>query len=296
MMSVRQPTKLAWLNVGRYALLGIFALFFLFPFVFMVVSSLKPDLQLLRDTSSLRAFIPYGDISLDNYVGVFNRVPVLRFVFNSLFVTSTAVGLGLIVNSMAGFALSRMQFKGQRVLMIGIIATLILPIEAFAIPLLMIVSELPALSFDDGISITQSWLNTYYVQIIPFIANALAVFLFAQYFSSIPKELDEAARIDGAGWFQIYRKVAVPLAGPAFATVAILTFLPIWNAYIWPLLVVQQESIRPVVLGVAYFFQLNVAWGEVMAYLTLITIPVLAVFLAFQRAFIESVAASGVKG
>jgi multiple sugar transport system permease protein len=134
------------------------------------------------------------------------------------------------------------------------------------------------------------------VQILPFVANAFAVFLFAQNYRSIPKDLDEAARVDGASWFQIYRQIAVPLSGPTFATVAILTFLPIWNAYLWPLMVTQSSDVRPVMVGLQYFFQLNVAWGEIMAYLSMITIPVLAIFLAFQRAFIESVAASGVKG
>lgn len=284
------------LLVGRYMLLVVFAFFFLFPIVFMVVSSFKPDEQLLSDTSSLKAFIPYGDLSLDNYQGVFERVPAERFIINSLAISSITVFVGLIVNSMAGFALSRVKFGGQKILLAVIIATLILPLEAIAIPLLMVVTELPWLSFDGGLSITTGWLNSYQVQIIPFIANAFSIFLFTQYFSSIPKELDEAALIDGASWFQIYRKVAVPLSGPAFATVAILTYLPIWNAYLWPLLVVQQEDKRPVMLGVSYFFQLDVAWGEIMAYLTMITIPILLIFLAFQRAFIESIASQGVKG
>lgn len=291
---LRRPRDLAM--ISRYFLLCVFAIFFLFPIVFMVVSSLKPDEQLLRDTSSLRAFVPYGDISLDNYSAVFDRVPAARFIANSIAVAAITVSLGLIVNSMAGFALSRTEFRGQRAILALIVATLILPIEAIAIPMLMVVTQLPWLSFDGGLHVTQGWLNSYHVQIIPFIANAFSIFLFNQYFSSIPKELDEAARIDGASWFQIYRKVAVPLAGPAFATVAILTFLPIWNSYLWPLLVVQQEDMRPVMLGVSYFFQLEVAWGEIMAYLTMITVPVVAFFLVFQRAFIESIASSGVKG
>ncbi len=288
--------RVALISGSRYLLLCLFGVLFLFPIVFMFVSSLKPDLQLLSDTSSMKAFIPYGDLSFDNYSGVFDRVPATRFIINSLAISSITVGLGLIVNSMAGFALSRIRFRGQKILLSLIIATLILPLEAIAIPMLMVVTKLPTLSFDGGISITQGWLNTYHVQILPFVAWAFSIFLFAQYFGSIPKSLDEAARLDGASWFQIYRKVALPLSGPAFATVAILTYLPIWNGYLWPLLVVQQESKRPVMLGVAYFFQLNVAWGEVMAYLTLITLPILVIFLAFQRAFIESVASSGVKG
>lgn len=282
--------------ISRYMLLCAFAILFLFPIVFMIVSSLKPDDQLLRDTSSLRAFIPYGDISFDNYVGVFDRVPAARFIANSLAVSAITVSIGLVINSMAGFALSRTEFRGQKLLLGLIIATLILPMEAIAIPMLMVVSELPWIGLEGGPHITRGWLNTYHVQILPFVANAFSIFLFAQYFSSIPKELDEAALIDGASWFQIYRKIAVPLSGPAVATVAILTFLPTWNSYLWPLLVVQQEDMRPVMLGVTYFFQLDVAWGEIMAYLTMITLPVLAVFLTFQRAFIESIASAGVKG
>lgn len=281
------------LLVGRYLVLTVFAVFFVFPIVFMVVSSLKPDHQLVGDAQSFKAFVPYGDLSLDNYRGVFDRTPAERFIMNSLAISSITVFLGLIVNSMAGFALSRLRFRGQRVLLVVIISTLILPFEAIAIPLLMVVTELPWLSFDGGVSITQGWLNSYHVQIIPFIANGFSIYLFMQYFSSIPKELDEAALIDGANWFQIYRKVAVPLAGPAFATVAILTYLPIWNAYLWPVLVVQQEDKRPVMLGARYFSQLGVASGEIMAYLTIVTIPVLLVFIAFQRAFIESIASQG---
>jgi multiple sugar transport system permease protein len=140
------------------------------------------------------------------------------------------------------------------------------------------------------------WLNTYEVQFVPFIANAFSIFLFTQYFSTIPPSIDEAARIDGASWFQIYRRIIVPLSGPAFATVAILTFLPAWNQYLWPAMVVQKEQLRPVMIGMQYFFQENVAWGEVMAYTSMITVPVLLVFLAFQRAFVSSIAATGVKG
>ncbi len=106
----------------------------------------------------------------------------------------------------------------------------------------------------------------------------------------------EAARIDGANWFQIYSRVYVPLSGPVFATIAILTFLAKWNDYLWPIMVTQKEEFRPIMVGLQYFFQLNVQWGEIMAYLSLITLPVLILFLLLQRAFIESIATTGVKG
>lgn len=281
----------------RYSLLVFLAIIFLFPIVFMFVSSLKPDAQLLRDTSSLNAFLPYGDISLGNYTGVFERVPAARFIFNSVLITTITVALGLVINSMAGFAIARLKWRGQGLVLAVIVSTLILPFETFAIPLLLIVSELPSIGFDGLQPVYyQGWLNTYHVQILPFVAHAFSIFLFVQYFKSLPTSLDEAARVDGASWFQVYRKVILPLSGPAMATVAILTFLPIWNAYLWPLMVTQTEDIRPVMVGVQYFFQLDVAWGEIMAYLSMITLPVLVMFLMFQRAFVESIASSGVKG
>jgi multiple sugar transport system permease protein len=282
---------------GDYAVMALLAAFFLFPIIFMLVSSLKPDEQIFADLRTPAAFLPVGDISLANYTAVFDRIPAWRFLGNSLFVTVVTVIIGLIVNSMAGFALSRMQWRGRKIAFVVIIATLIVPFETIALPMVYWVAQLPWLEFD-GLRpvIEQGWLNSYRVQILPFSANAFSIFLFAQYFKSVPTELDEAARVDGANWFTIYRRIVAPLSGPAYATVAILTFLPVWNAYLWPLMVVQQEAKRPVMVGMQYFFQLNVAWGEVMAYTTLITLPVLAVFLSFQRAFVSSIASSGVKG
>ena len=139
-------------------------------------------------------------------------------------------------------------------------------------------------------------LNTYRVQIIPFVADGLTIFLFVQYFRDIPKDLVEAARAEGATWWQVYYKVLMPLSGPIIATAAILKFLVMYNQYLWPLMVVQEEGYRPVLVGLQYFFQLNTAWGEVMAYLSMITVPVLVFYLFLQRAFIASIASTGVKG
>ena len=137
-----------------------------------------------------------------------------------------------------------------------------MPFETFALPMVWWVNKLPWIVIQDFIPLYSiGWLDTYRVQIIPFIANAFSIYLFYSYFQSIPKDLDEAARVDGAGWFRIYRSVIMPLAGPAIATVAILTFLPAWNSYLWPLMVVQTEDLRPVMVGISYFQQLNVLVG-----------------------------------
>ncbi|EFC82200.1 carbohydrate ABC transporter permease [Parafrankia sp. EUN1f] len=275
----------------------VLVVFFAFPILFMLVSSLKPDLQIFADLGSWRAFVPVGDVSLDNYADVFDRVPFTRFLLNSVVISGLTVALGIVVNSLAAFALARLRWRGRGLVLGLVLATLIVPFETLALPLLWWVNKLPSLEVDGfSLAYKQGWLDTYQVQIIPFIANAFALYLFYQYFDSIPRELDEAARMDGAGWFTIYRKVVMPLSGPAIATVAILTFLPAWNSYLWPRMVVQSEEQRPVMIGLQYFFQLNTSWGQVMAYSSLITIPVIALFLAFQRSFINSIASSGVKG
>ncbi len=271
----------------------ILCLVFGLPLVFMIVSSFKPDLQIFADLGTFNAFLPVGELNLENYLGVFDRVPFATFLMNSVIISVLTVVLGLVVNSMAAFALARMEFRGQKVVLGVILATLIVPFETMALPLLWWVNQLPWL---DANGFSQGWLDTYQVQIVPFIANAFSIYLFYQYFDSIPKELDEAARVDGAGWFRIYRSVIMPLAGPAVATVAILTFLPAWNQYLWPLMVVQSEELRPAMVGIDYFKQLNVSWGQIMAYASIITVPVLIMFIAFQRAFINSIASSGVKG
>ena len=277
----------------RYLLLVLIALMFAFPLVFMVMSSFKPDQQLLLDSGNVRAFLPVGDLSFTNYFEAFARAPIGLFIFNSVFVTVVTVVMSLFLCSTAGFAFTFMEWRGRKLAFTIILATLIVPFETIAIPLLLLASKMPWIGFD---GLTWGWLNSYRVQIIPFIADGLTIFLFAQYFKDLPGELIEAARVEGASWWQIYRKIVMPLSGPVLATAAILKFLVMYNQYLWPLMVVQQEDYRPVMVGLQYFFQLNIAWGEVMAYLSLITIPVLAFYLYLQKAFIASIASTGVKG
>ena len=278
----------------RYTVLCLVASVFIFPIIFMMVSSLKPDEQLLADTGSLRAFLPVGDISLANYFAAFDRAPIGVFVLNSLIVTMVTVSLSILLCSLAGFAFVYLNWKGRDLILSFVLATLIVPFETIAIPLLLIVSRLPWLGTE---GFTIGWLNTYHVQIIPWISDALTIFLFVQYFKDLPKELVEAARVEGASWWQVYRRVVMPLSGPIIATAAILKSLKMYNEqYLWPLMVVQDEAHRPIMVGLGYFFQLDVAWGELMAYLSLITVPVLILYLALQRAFIASIASTGVKG
>lgn len=279
--------------VVRYTVLCLIAAIFSFPLIFMVVSSLKPSEQLLADAHSFRALLPVGDISLQNYFDAFKRAPVALFVFNSVLVTGVTVIASLALCSAAAFAFTFVNWKGRDLALTVILATLIVPFETIAIPLLLESSKLPWIGAG---GITWGWLNSYRVQIVPFIADGLTIYLFVQYFKDLPAELIEAARVEGASWFAIYRRIVMPLSGPVLATAAILKFLAMYNQYLWPIMVTQEEQYRPVMVGLQYFFQLNRAWGEIMAYLSLITVPVLAFYLYLQKAFIASIASTGVKG
>jgi len=142
-----------------------------------------------------------------------------------------------------------------------------------------------------------SWLNTYHVQILPFIAEPFSIFLFYQFFINIPKDFDEAAYVDGAGPFRIYWQIMVPLSRPVFATVAILKFLQFWSFYLWPLMVTRGNQYQPLMVGMDFFqTQAPIKWGSIMAYAAMVTIPVLITFLLFQKWFVQSVSSSGVKG
>jgi multiple sugar transport system permease protein len=275
-----------------YFVMIFLAVIFLFPIVFMLITSLKVDeMQIMSDISTLNAFIPRGELGLDNYRDVFENLEFGRMLFNSTFVMVVTVVLGLVVNSMIAYALSRLNFKGRGLLLAIIVALIIVPFEAVAVPLLLVVNNLP---WFGGAT---TWLDTYHVQIIPFIADAFSIFLFYQFFISIPKELEEAALVDGAGRFRIYWQVVVPLSKPVFATVAILTALANWNRFMWPLMVTRGVDVRPLTVGMQTFFgQDPRIWGDLLAFASLITIPVLIVFLIFQKWFVQSVASTGIKG
>jgi multiple sugar transport system permease protein len=281
------------IQVGlRYLVMILLAIFFLFPIVFMIVSSFKEsELQVVSDMSSLNAFLPVGELGMQNYQDVFASLDFGNLMFNSVFIMLTTVVLGLLINSMIAYALARLRFNGKGLLLGIVIALIIIPFEAVAIPLLLLTNKLP---WFGGAT---TWLDSYHVQIIPFIADAFSIFLFYQFFINIPKDLEEAALIDGASLLRIYWRIIVPLSKPIFATVAILQALASWNRFMWPLMVTRGADFRPLTVGIQSFFgQDPRLWGDLMAFASMITIPVLIVFLLFQKWFVQSVASTGIKG
>lgn len=276
--------KAARLTVN-YAILIALGIFFLFPTIFMLVSSFKNnETQVLRDMSTLFAFVPRGDIGLQNYYDVFDQMNFGLFMFNSTFIVGSMIAGGLIVNSLIAYALARLRFPGRRLLLSIIIALIIIPFEAIVVPLLLVVNSF-------------GWLESYHVQIIPFIADALSIFLFYQFFINLPKDLEEAALVDGASYLRIYWSIVLPLSRPVFATVAILQFILRWGEFLWPLMVTRGEQYRPLPLALQQFFSQDPKmWGDIMAFSAMITVPVLIIFLLFQKWFVQSVATTGVKG
>jgi multiple sugar transport system permease protein len=270
-------------DIVAHILLAAVALLWVSPVLVMAVASLKPEARVLAEAGTLRGLIPL-DASLENYRDVFDRVAFGRIFFNTVLINASIVVGGLAVNSVAGYALARLRWPGRRVALAFVLALLVVPFEAVAVPLFFGTSML-------------GWRDTYFVQFVPFVANALSIYLFYTFFLDLPREVEEAAQVDGAGPWRRFIEVVVPQSGTAFASVAIVTFILHWGLYLWPLLVTSRIDVRPLPLGVATFRALPpVQWGDVMAFAVLMVAPVALAFLILQRWFVRSVAATGLKG
>ena len=289
-MKSRSTSAWVW-----YAVNAALVLFFLMPLVFLFVSAFKGDeLQLLKDMGSLAAFVPQGVLSWQNFRDVFARTSFGLALFNSLLTVSITVALGVLVNSMLAYALARFKFRGRQTLLAVVIALIIIPFEAIAVPLLLLVNELPWLGAE---GFQRGWLDSYQVQVLPFIAHAFSVYLFYQFFVGLPKDLEEAALMDGAGRWRIYWSIVLPLCKPVIATVAVLQFLARWGDLLWPVMAVRGEEFATLPLAMQTFFgQFPRQWGDVMAFAVMSTVPTLLLFIVFQRWFVKSAISSGIKG
>lgn len=276
------PSK--WSKAGNYAFMIVLTLFFFAPIAFMFIGSLKPTDKVLN---GLGGFVPES-LSFHNYSGVFDRFNsdatghFYQFYLTSLVVAVFVVVGGLVVNSMCAYALARLQWRGRNYVLVAIILLVILPFEAIAIPLFYLFN---------------GFRNTYYIQFLPFIASAFSIYLFYTFFIGLPKQIEEAARVDGASAWKTFWLIVVPMSKPVFASVTILTFLSSWGSFLWPVLMVDDAAHRPLPLEISVFQgQPPIDWGQIFAFGVMMVIPVLIVFLAFQKWFVQSVASSGLKG
>jgi len=266
----------------RYALLISATAIYLLPIIYMLLGSFKPDDHVLSGIFNSLHFVA-EQYSLQNFSDVFERVNFERYLLNSLIITGCVVVFGLMINAMAGYALARFHWRGRQLILAFILAIMIIPLEATAVPLFYQLSIF-------GLR------NTYAVQIIPFIANAFFIVLFYTYFLSLPKELEEAAYMDGASPWHTFLFIVLPNSKPVLASVAILSFLLQWGNYLWPLLMVSEENVRPLSLAISTFYTLPpLQWGDLFAFGVLMVLPVLIVFVIFQKWFVQGVVASSHK-
>ena len=266
-------------NIGRYLILAFAAVIFLYPFLWMVIATLRPENEIGQ-----LSLIP-SQINLESYVKVFEKIPIVRALANSLFVSLSVVASVLVFASMAGFALSRMHFRGREIIFTLVLITLVLPIQLTLIPMYILMVKL-------------GWVDTYLALIVPYGLTAFSVLLFRQAFKSIPQAVIDAARIDGAGEFRILFQIFWPLSIPAFITAGILTFMGIWNEVLWPILVVRDIELMVLPQLVTLFAVGGAAESQLGAQLaaaTLLALPTIIAYVFFQKYFIRSMAATGIK-
>jgi multiple sugar transport system permease protein len=274
--------KRIYKNIAVYAALVLVSLVLVLPFLWILSTSLKGDEDIF--TTPPR-WIP-TDIRWENYSDVFDRMPFLIYFRNSVFVTvMTIIGV-VLSSSLVAYAFACLRWPGRNALFIFILATMMLPMQVTMIPMFVLFKEL-------------GWLNTYKPLIVPafFGGGAFNIFLLRQFFLTIPRELFEAARIDGCSEFRIYWRIVLPLAKPALATVAILTFMFSWNDFLGPLIYLSDQLKGTLALGLAMFVgQHQTEWGMLMAASVIMMVPMILIFFFFQRYFIRGFVMSGIKG
>ncbi len=274
------------MKTTRYIFAIAIAAVILLPLMMMVTLSLNPDKDdVLAIMGTWRSFVPTV-FSLENYVAVWSDPfqPFGRYLANTVFITISSILLSIVVNSAAAFSLAWGGGAYRAWLASLIVAVLAVPGESIVLSQLKVVSSL-------------GLIDTYSVQILPAIANAFFIFLFYQFFRKLPKELIEAARVDGLSLFRIYWHIGLPSSKPLIVTISTLHFLGIWNSYLWPIMVTRGEEVRPLSVGMSAYFGSNLtSWGNVMAFAVCMAVPVMVFFLAVQRHFIESITGSSVKG
>lgn len=264
--------------VLAYVLLGIGAVAMVFPFLWMLLSTMKDAREVMTT-----GFWP-NRFTLDNYVEVLTRTSFPRWFLNSLIVSVGTTAAVLFFCSLVGYVLALLRFPGKNVIFIAILSTLMIPTEMLVIPWYVMAADL-------------NWLNTHWGLIFPGLIPGFGVFLMRQFFSTLPRELFDAARIDGVSEPGLFLRIGMPLVGPGLAALGIFAFIGNWNAYLWPLVSIQSASMRTVPVGISAFSgEAGAAWHLIMSASALGVVPVLIAFIIFQRQIIEGVVLSGVKG
>ncbi len=257
----------------------LFSTVLAFPFLWMILTSFKPEATIAQFPPRLWPTA----LTLENYANVWQRLPFARMLLNSVVMAGGVTAVSLLFDSMTAFALARLKFPGRDAIFLVILVALMLPFQVMIIPLYVVVHDL-------------GMLDTYQGLIVPRATNAFGIFLLRQFFVTLPREIDEAARVDGASEFGIYWKIILPNAKPALATLAIFHFMYNWNDFLWPLLMTSANEMRTLPAGLALFVgQHVVEYGVVMAGAVITLLPLLILYIFAQRYFVQGIAMSGLK-
>jgi multiple sugar transport system permease protein len=249
------------------------------PFLWVVTTALKPPRKLFAQPLLIPTYFHW-----QNFVDAWNAAPFGRFLLNSVVMTVAIVLGQTLLSAMAGYALARLRFPGRNALFLVILGTLMVPFPVTLIPSYLVVNWL-------------GWIDTYQALIVPRLVSAFAIFLFRQFFLSIPVSIEEAATLDGASRAVIFWRLVLPLSGPAIATSAIFSFLFAWNDFLWPLIVTNSTEMRTIQVGLAFFNgKYGTQWTLLMAGTLLASLPAIVAFLVAQRRFVEGMGTTGMKG
>ncbi len=262
-------------------LLWLSAVLVAFPFYWMIRSSLMLEKEIMRFPP---IWIPPSP-SLQNFVDVLTKQPFGRYIFNSLLVALIVTVGQLIVASMGGYAFARLRFPGRDRIFLLYLATMIIPTQVTLIPQYVLISQL-------------GWVDSYAALTVPFLSSAFLTFLLRQFFLSIPRDLEDSARLDGAGYFRTFATIVIPLSGPALATSALLAFMGSWTNFLWPLIVTRSRELRTVPVGLAALQEemSTTNYAQIMAGSVLAMLPMFILFLFLQKYIIASVATTGLRG
>lgn len=280
-------------KVILYTVLTIGAIIFMAPWAWMVSASFQPLGDMFNWPPT---WIP-ENFTLNNYTNFLASQGLWRWFLNSSVIAISVLLIQLVVNSLAAYSFAKRDFPGRDLLFLAMLGTLMIPGQIYLIPNYIILQHIPFFNGNDYLGMGgHGWLDSYWGLIVPYSFSVWSVFFMRQYMKTIPNELLDAARIDGASEFRIYTQVILPLCVPVLAAQAIFTFTFVWNDFFWPLIVISDPELRTVQLGLALFVVKNrTAWDVVMAGSVLATLPILIVFLLFQRYFIKGIVLSGMK-
>jgi multiple sugar transport system permease protein len=281
-------------RVAAHGVLLLGAAVMLLPFIWMLSTSLKPPYELFTVPPT---WIP-SEFQWDTYAKAMSAGNFGRYALNSLFLAMANMVTNVLLSALAGYAFARLRFPGNKLLFLLVLATLMVPYQVTIIPLFVIIRHMPLFGGNDilgqgGIG----WINSYWGLIVPGAVGAFGIFMLRQFFRTLPVELEDAARIDGASELRIFWQIMLPLAMPAIATLAIFSFQAGWNAFFWPLLITTTDDMRTIQLGLTVFVQqYSTQWDQLMAATVVATTPVILAFALGQRLLVRGIAFTGLKG